>query len=140
MNSTTPQLPHALPPPAIRRPSAARLPSRPNWGDVFDERSPLMAAPAFYGPPIIYVMAPWLLLVLFLIGPFVLVLTILVAMALTACLLAAFAAVIASPYLVIRRLRVRAATHAIPRTSAHLVRKYRASSRWLGSLQPKGMS
>jgi hypothetical protein len=141
----TPQLTHAPPQSATPRPIAARLrgsasSDRPTWGEMFDEREALILAPAFYGPPIIFVLGPWLLLVLLAIGPFALILTVLLALALAAGMVAALISVIASPYLLIRRLRARGMAHANPRSRLHLFRNQRVSARWFGSLQPKGMS
>ena len=54
-------------------------PDYPTWGDLFDESAALISAPAFFGPPIAFLMGPWLLLVLLLAGPFALIFTIPVA-------------------------------------------------------------
>ena len=106
MNTTTTQLTHA---------SAGRR----TWGELFDERAPLIGAPAFFGPPIIFVLGPWLLLVLLLIGPVALILTLVLVLAVTAALLVAFAAVIASPFLLVRHL------HRSNRKACHEDRRYR---------------
>jgi hypothetical protein len=145
MNTTAPQPTHAPPQSATLRPIVLRRRSpvssdRPTWGEVFDERAPIIGAPAFYGPPIIFVLGPWLLLVLLLIGPFALVVTLLLALAVAAGLLAAFVAVIASAYLLIRHLHAHGMFHSKPRALLHLFRKHRVSSGRLGSLQPKGVS
>ena len=100
----------------------------------------MIGAPAFFGPPIIFVLGPWLLLVLLLIGPFALLFTGLLVLALAAGLLAVFIAVIASPYLLIRHLRARGGLRVKSRPRLHLSRKYRVSSDRVVSLQPKGMS
>jgi hypothetical protein len=107
---------------------------------VFAETTPLIDAPAFFGPPIIFVLGPWLLLVFLLIGPFALILTILVVLAVVAGLLVAFVAVIASPYLLIRHLQAHGMTQAQPRAPLHLFPKHRVGSRRHGSPQPKGVS
>ena len=104
------------------------------------QTSPLLAAPAFFGPPIIYVLGPWLLLVLLLIGPLALIFTLLLATAAAAGLLAVCVAVIASPYLLIRHLHAHGPVRAKLRASLHLFRKHRVSSGRLGSPQPKGVS
>ena len=54
---------------------------------------------------IIFVLGPWLLLVLLLAGPFALIVTLLLVQAVAAGVLAALVAVIASPYLLVRHLR-----------------------------------
>jgi hypothetical protein len=100
----------------------------------------MLGAPAFFGPPIISVLGPWLLLVFLLIGPLALLFTGLFVMTVAACLLAVLAAVIASPYLLIRHLRTHGGLHVKPHAVLHLSRAHRGSSRGPASLQPKGMS
>jgi hypothetical protein len=141
MNTATSQLVHAPPPSATphlvnpRRHSLAS-PGRPTWREVFKEAAPMIDAPAFYGPPIIFVLGPWLFMVLLLIGPFALVFTVLLALAAAAALIAVFVAAIASPYLLMRHLRSYLTARAEPRARQHL-RKHRVSSGRLGSAQPK---
>ena len=100
----------------------------------------MIGAPAFFGPPIIFVLGPWLLLVFLLIGPLALLLTGLLVMAAATGLLAVFAAVIASPYLLIRHLHARGRPRVETRAFLHLVRTHLGGSRRPSSLQPKGMS
>ncbi len=144
MNTTTPQLTLAPPQSATPHPIAAvagsTSPDRPTWGELFDERAPIIGAPAFFGPPVIFVLGPWLLVVLLLIGPLALILTLVLAVALAAALLAVFVAVIASPYLLIRHLHAHGTVRVKPRASVHLFSRHRVSSGRLGSPQPKGVS
>ena len=145
MNTTTPQLTHAPPQSATPRLIAPRQrgwdsADRPSSGEVFAQTASLVGVPAFYGPPIIFLLGPWLLLVLLLIGPFALIVTILLAFAVAAGLLVGLVAVIASPYLLIHHLRAHAGPHPKPRAPLHVFRKSRVSSGRLGSLQPKGVS
>ncbi|HZE04384.1 MAG TPA: hypothetical protein VE127_04110 [Solirubrobacteraceae bacterium] len=145
MNTTAPQPTHAPPGSATARPIAPRRPGsaspgRPTWGEVFHQTAPIIGAPAFFGPPIIYVLGPWLLLVLLLIGPFALIFTLLVVTAAAAGLLAVCLAVIASPYLLIRHLHAHGTVRAKPRAPLHLFRTHRVTSGPLGSPQPKGSS
>jgi hypothetical protein len=114
--NATPQLTHAGPESATPRPVASRPrgsspPEHPAWGGAFNEGASLIDAPAFYGPPVSFLLGPWLLLVLLLIGPVALIFTILVVMAVAAVVLALAAAVIASPYLLIRHLHGRGTAH-----------------------------
>jgi hypothetical protein len=144
MNAITAQITDA-PPEVTARPIAPQRrstasPDRPTWGELFDERAPIVGAPAFFGPPVSFLLGPWLLFVLLLIGPFALILTVLLALAVAAGLLAVFVAVVASPYLLMRHLRAHGMVHAKPREPLHLFRKHRVSSGRLGSLQPKGAS
>jgi hypothetical protein len=106
---------------------------------VFKEVAPMIDVPAFCGPPIIFVLGPWLLLVLLLIGPFALVFTVLLAVAAAAGLMAVVVAVIGSPYLLMRHLHSRRAVALKPRARHRLSRKDRSSSGRLGSPQPKGV-
>ena len=145
MNTTTPHHLHTPPQSATPRPIDARRqasasPERSTGGDLFHTAAQLIDAPAFYGPPVIFVLGPWLLLVLLLIGPFAAMITIVFAMAVVAGLLAVLVAAIASPYLLIRHLRAHGVVHAKPRAPLHLFRQRRVSSGGLGSLQPKGVS
>jgi hypothetical protein len=114
--------------------------SRVTRGDVFDERASLLGAPAYFGPPVIFVLGPWLLLVLMLAGPVALALTIVLALAACAIVLAACAAVIASPYVLVRHLRGHRIAFAKPVADLHLIRAYRVATRRLGSTQAKGIS
>jgi hypothetical protein len=126
--------------PIEARRQASASPERSIWGDLFHTAAPLIDAPAFYGPPVIFVLGPWLLLVLLLIGPFAAMVTVVFAMAVVAGLLAVLVAVIASPYLLIRHLRAHGMVHAKPRAPRHLFRQRPVSSGGLGSPQPKGVS
>jgi hypothetical protein len=145
MNSTTPQptydppgaaTPHTV---AASRSGSASA-GRPTWGDTLIETAPIVGAPAFFGPPVTFVLGPWLLLVLLLIGPFALLVTFLLVLALAVSLLAAFVAVIASPFLLVRHLHARGMIHDPRRASLHLSPDVEVSSGQLGSPQPKGAS
>ena len=120
--------------------AASTSPDRPTWGDVFDEGVPMIGDPAFFGPPVIFVLGPWLLLVLLLIGPLALILTLVLALALAGTLLAMVATVIASPYLLIRHLHAHGAVRVKPRAPARLFPKHPVSSGRLSSPHPKGVS
>ena len=87
------------------RPAAS--PDRPTLAERLGETVPLISAPAFFGPPVVFVLGPWLLLVLLLIPPAALLITMLVVLLLGAGLLVALGALIASPYLLVRHLRAR---------------------------------
>jgi hypothetical protein len=87
------------------RPSAS--PDSPTLAEGLGETLPLISAPAFFGPPVIFLLGPWLLLVLLLIPPAAFLITLAVVVLLGAGLLAALGALIASPYLLVRHLRAR---------------------------------
>jgi len=109
--------------------NTSTTPDRPTWASLFRERA-LLLAPAFFGPPIVFVLGPWLLLVLLLIGPFALILTGLLVLALAAGLLAALGAEIASPYLVLRHLHSN-------RKASHEDRRHRRDRpHWVKARQP----
>ena len=79
----------------------------PTVGDRLQEVLPLISAPAYFGPPVVFVLGPWLLLVLLLIPPAALVITFALIVLLGAGLLAALGTLIASPYLIVRHMRAR---------------------------------
>ena len=67
-------------------------------GDAFS----LVCAMAFYGPPVVFIAAPWLFLGLVLSGPFALLATFALA---AAALVAGLGLVLATPFMIIRGLR-----------------------------------
>ena len=87
------------------RPSVS--PSLPTLGERLGEAVPLIDAPAFFGPPVIFLLGPWMLLVLLLIPPAAVLITLMVIMLLGAGLLVTLGALIASPYLLVRHVRAR---------------------------------
>lgn len=94
---------------------APASPDLPTLVERLGETVPLISAPAFFGPPVILVLGPWLLLVLLLVPPAALLITMVVIFLLGAGLLVALGALIASPYVLVRHLRARhAAASAAP--------------------------
>jgi hypothetical protein len=77
-------------------------PDPPTLAERLGETVPLISAPAFFGPPVIFLFGPWLLLVLLLIPPAALLITMAAVFLLGAGLLVALGALIASPYLLVR--------------------------------------
>jgi hypothetical protein len=63
------------------------------------------------GPPVAFLLVPWLVIVLFLIPPAALVLTLVAVVAVIGAVFAAIGAIIASPFLIVRHLRARHAAH-----------------------------
>jgi hypothetical protein len=122
------------------RPRGSASPEQPTLAEELGETAPLIGAPAFYGPPISFLLGPWLLLVLLLSGPFALIFTILVVLALAAVALAVVAAVIAGPYLLIRHLHRHGRVQAKPRVRRRRFHNHHVGSGRLGSPQPKGVS
>jgi hypothetical protein len=87
---------------------------QPTAGAMLDEVEPLIGAIPFYGPPIVLIAGPWILLALLLAGPFALLMTIAVALLAAGLLIVAIAAVVASPYLLVRHLRSAHAPVSLP--------------------------
>ena len=73
-------------------------------GDLFEEAASAVGAPPLYGPPVVFLLGPWLLLVLLLIPPAAFLLTIGLAVIVVT---GPAALLVASPYLLVRRLRAR---------------------------------
>jgi hypothetical protein len=79
----------------------------PSFRERLEEVVSVIDTPAFFGPPITFLLGPWLLLVLLLIGPAALLIALALAAAIAAALLVALVALIASPYLLVRHVRAR---------------------------------
>ena len=99
------------------RPSAS--PDRPTWGESLGETVALISAPAFFGPPVIFLLGPWLLLVLLLIPPAALLITLVAVMLVGAGLLVALCALIAAPCLLVYHLRARSIQSSTERPPFH---------------------
>jgi hypothetical protein len=94
----------------------------PTVGEAIDETLPLIGAIPAYGPPVVLLAGPWLLLALMLAGPFTLLVTLVVLLAAAAALVRLIGAILAAPYLLVRHLRGYRAGHASMRApSAQLV-------------------
>ena len=87
--------------------TASNARSLPNRRQIIEGVEPLATAPAFFGPPVLFLLSPWLLLVLLLIGPAALLITFVLAFVVMAVAVVALAALLASPYLVVHHLRSR---------------------------------
>jgi hypothetical protein len=79
--------------------------TRPTAGSMLDELEPLIGVIPLYGPPIVFFASPWILIALLLAGPFALLMTLVIALLAAGLLIAAIAAIAASPYLLVRHLR-----------------------------------
>ena len=77
----------------------------PQTRDMLAEITALIEFVPYYGPPAIFLLGPWLLLVLVLAGPFAVLLTLVAGMIVVAAALAAIVSILAAPYLLVRRLR-----------------------------------
>ena len=96
--------------------------------DMLDEILPLVGAVPAYGPPIVVLVGPLLLLCLMLAGPFALLVTVVVLLAAAAAVVALIGAMLAAPYLLARRLRRSWATRASMR--AETPRLVARGSQW----------
>lgn len=89
---------------------------RPTFGEMVAEIVPLIGFIPVAGPPVIFVLGPWLFLVLMLAGPFACLFALVVVMIVAAMVLAALAgavlALLAAPYLLVRYVREHRARHA----------------------------
>jgi hypothetical protein len=100
--------------------------AEPTFGETVAEIVPLVGTIAGYGPPVIFLAGPWLLLGLMLAAPFAVLLTLIVAMLLAAAVVVAVAAaiyaIVTAPYRLIRRARPvvedERATRLVPRVAA----------------------
>ena len=94
--------------------SSPGAPERRAFAEMFGELIPLIDAIAGYGPPVIFLAAPWLLLGLMLSGPFAFLVILVAAMVVAATVVFALcAAIVAVPYLLVYRLHGHRAPHAI---------------------------
>jgi len=93
---------------------------QPTRRDIIESVEPLAVAPAFFGPPVVFLLGPWLLLVLLIIPPAAVLITLVLAFAVVAVALVALVALLASPYLLVRYLRAR---HSSSRRRVALLRR-----------------
>jgi hypothetical protein len=90
-------------------PITARASGPPTLGDLFAEVLPLVGTVFVAGPPVLAAGAGTVLFALMLAGPFALLVTLVVAVAAAAALVTLAGAILATPYLLLRHLRVRLA-------------------------------
>jgi hypothetical protein len=94
----------------------------PQTRDMFAEITALIDFVPYYGPPALFLLGPWLLLVLVLAGPFAVLLTLVAGMIVVAAALVAIFSILAAPYLLVRRiLRSRARHVSVASPAAHAV-------------------
>jgi hypothetical protein len=90
----------------------------PTFGEMVDESLPLVGIVPGYGPPVVLLAGPWLLLALMLAGPFALLVTLVVLLAAAAAVVGLIGAILAVPYVLFRHLRGYRAGHASMRARA----------------------
>ncbi|MGZ6635911.1 MAG: hypothetical protein ACXVHB_27785 [Solirubrobacteraceae bacterium] len=81
----------------------------PSLGDQFAEVLPLVGTVFVAGPPVLVAWAGTVLFALMLAGPFALLVALVVAVAAAAALVALAGAIVATPYLLVRHVRLRLA-------------------------------
>jgi len=116
---STRQTIHSLPRPGAPRSVGVRGRGRPTAVETLHETASLIGAPPIYGPPIIFVLGPWLLLVLLLIPPAAFLITLVLVVAAAAGVLVAVSALVASPYLLVRHMLARHAARRRRVASEH---------------------
>ena len=85
---------------------------------MLDETLPLVGAVPVYGPPVVLLAGPWILLALMLAGPFALLVTFVLLLAAAAALAGLIGVILAAPFLLVRHLREHRADHAPVRAPA----------------------
>ena len=120
------------------RASAPR--GRPTFGDEAEYAAATISSPAIYGPPVTFLLGPWLLLVLLLVPPFALLFVIALVLAVAAVAVVALGAVLASPYLLVRHLRADRTPRTTSAASRYSIRKLRVGFGRLISPHAKGVS
>ena len=110
--------------------SVNTTPRRPTRREIIEGVEPLATAPAFFGPPVVFLLGPWLLLVLLIIPPAAVLITLVLAFVVVAGALVALAALLASPYLLVHHFRSR---HSAPRRRFAFLRRPTATAPRLAS-------
>jgi hypothetical protein len=100
----------------IKPPTPSAVHDRPTFGEMLEEILPLIFVVAVAGPPVVLLAGPLVLGALMLAGPFALaatgVLVVVVALVAAAVVVAPAGAIVATPYLLVRRLRGHRRGHA----------------------------
>jgi hypothetical protein len=79
----------------------------PTVGELLEDTLPVIDTVYVAGPPVLLLWAGMVLLALMLAGPFALLATVVVALAVAAALVGLAGAIVASPFLLVRHLRAR---------------------------------
>ena len=77
----------------------------PTVGDIIEEEIPLVGLIPVAGPPILLLAGPLVLFALLLAGPFALLVTLVVVLVAAAAVVGLVAAIVVSPFLLLRHLR-----------------------------------
>ena len=100
------------------RPAAS---ASPTFGEMLEETLPLVGVIPVAGPPAILLAAPWLLLVLVLVGYFALMLTAAAVLVAAAALVGLIRELVVAPHRLFRDLRIHRAAHRpMPAPAARL--------------------
>lgn len=84
----------------------------PTFREILFETLPLIDVVPEAGPPVSFLAVPYLIFVVMLIGPFALLVTMVILFVAATALVALACAIVATPYLLVRRHRGHRATHA----------------------------
>jgi hypothetical protein len=111
------------PPQAYRSPEPSRVARdaarrAESLREMLDETLPIVGVTPVHGPAAILLAGPWVLLTLMLSGPFALLFTLVALLAAAAVLVGLIAAILAAPFVLVRRLRSSRAVHASMRAPA----------------------
>jgi hypothetical protein len=90
-------------------------------GDIIEETEPLTGVAPIYGPPVALVAVPWLLFGLMLAGPFAVLVTIVVALAVVAAAAVLIGAILTAPFVLVRRLLAHPSDRPRGRVTAGVV-------------------
>jgi hypothetical protein len=102
--------------------------TEPTVGETLDETLPVVGVVPVHGPAAILVAGPWVLIALLLTGPFALLFTLVALLAAAAAVVALIGAVLAAPFVLVRRVRRhRAAREPMRAPATQLVP---AASQW----------
>ena len=93
----------------------------PALGDMLDDIVPVLGTVFVAGPPVLVAWAGTVVLALMLAGPFALLVTLIVVLVAAAALITLAGAILATPYLIVRRLRRHRARHTTSYVKPQLV-------------------
>ncbi len=80
-------------------------PPEPGLASILQEVVPLTLFVAVAGPPVLFIVGPWVLLALLVAGPFAVLLALVAALVAATILVACIVAMLATPYVLMRRRR-----------------------------------
>jgi hypothetical protein len=97
-------------------------------GEMLEETLPIVGVTPVHGPAAILVAGPWVLLALMLSGPFAVLVTLVALLVAAVALIGLVAAILAAPFVLVRRLRGFRAAHKSMRAQRAVL--VSGESRW----------